>query len=109
MESKKQIKAQLINEISKKYSSRIKELEDSRNALRTKIEEERKLYRNLQKKYLEVCQEFDQLKEYNQSLEDLMNMAPEERESYIENLKKRSHITNQVESILKFYNRFFLI
>ena len=105
MESKKQIKAQLINEISKKYSSRIKELEDSRNALRTKIEEERKQYRNLQKKYLEVCQEFDQLKEYNQSLEDLMNMPPEDRASYIENLKKQSN----VESILKFYNRFFLI
>ena len=41
MENKKQLKAQLTNEISKRFSNRIKELEDSRNALRTKIEIER--------------------------------------------------------------------
>ena len=57
MENKKQLKAQLTNEISKRYKDRIKELEDSRNALRTKIEIERKQFRELQEKYLNLSQQ----------------------------------------------------
>lgn len=62
MENKKQIKAQLTNEISKRYQNRIKELEESRNALRTKIEIERKQFRELQEKYLNLAQEVESLK-----------------------------------------------
>lgn len=51
MESKKQLKAQLID--------RIKELEDSRNALRTKIAKERKMYKILQEKYLSLAQKLE--------------------------------------------------
>lgn len=38
MNNKSVLKAQLTNEISKRYKDRIKKLEDSRNALRTKLE-----------------------------------------------------------------------
>lgn len=65
MESKKQLKAQLID--------RIKELEDSRNALRTKIEIERKQFRELQKKYLDLVQECESLNNWNKYLLELIN------------------------------------
>ena len=64
MENKKQLKAQLTNEISKRYKDRIKELEDSRNALRTKLEIERKQFRELQEKYLNLAQELESLKDW---------------------------------------------
>lgn len=68
MNSKSVLKAQLTNEISKRYKDRIKELEDSRNALRTKLEIERKQFRELQEKYLNASQELESLKDWNTRL-----------------------------------------
>ena len=96
MESKKQIKAQLTNEISKRYQSRIKELEDSRNALRTKIEIERKQFRELQEKYLNLSQEFESLKEWNSRLMEFMDMSPEDRKVYVENMRASQQFNSQM-------------
>ena len=96
MENKKQLKAQLTNEISKRYQSRIKELEDSRNALRTKIEIERNQFRELQEKYLNLVQEFESLKEWNTRLMEFMDMSPEDRKIYIENMRASRQFNSQM-------------
>lgn len=96
MESKKQIKAQLTNEISKRYQNRIKELEESRNTLRTKIEIERKQFRELQEKYLNLAQEFESLKDWNARLMEFMDMSPADRKVYIENMRASQQFNSQM-------------
>lgn len=99
MENKKQLKAQLTNEISKRFSNRIKELEESRNALRTKIEIERKQYLELQEKYLNLAQEFDSLKEWNTRLMEFMDMSPEDRKVYVENMRASQQFNSQMNQL----------
>ena len=99
MENKKQLKAQLTNEISKRFSNRIKELEDSRNALRTKIEIERQQFRELQEKYLNLAQEFESLKEWNTRLMEFMDMSPEDRKVYVENMRASQQFNSQMNQL----------
>lgn len=99
MENKKQLKAQLTNEISKRYQSRIKELEDSRNALRTKIKIERQQFRKLQEKYLNLAQEFESLKEWNTRLMEFMDMSPEDRKVYVENMRASQQFNSQINQL----------
>lgn len=101
MQNKKQLKAQLTNEISKRYQSRIKELEDSRNALRTKIEIERNQFRELQEKYLNLAQEFESLKEWNTRLMEFMDMSPEDRKIYVENMRVSQQFNSQMNQLSK--------
>lgn len=103
-QNKKQLKAQLTNEISKRYQSRIKELEDSRNALRTKIEIERKQFRELQEKYLNLAQEFESLKDWNIRLMEYMDMSPEEFKKYIVELKTEHMLNSILSKYLPFFN-----
>ena len=99
MENKKQLKAQLTNEISKRYQNRIKELEDSRNALRTKIGIERNQFRKLQEKYLNLAQEFESLKEWNTRLMEFMDMSPEDRKTYVENMRASQQFNSQINQL----------
>ena len=99
MENKKQLKAQLTNEISKRFSNRIKELEDSRNVLRTKIEIERQQFRELQEKYLNLAQEFESLKEWNTRLMEFMDMSPEDRKTYVENMRASQQFNSQMNQL----------
>ena len=99
MENKKQQKAQLTNEISKRYQNRIKELEDSRNALRTKIEIERQQFKELQEKYLNLSQEFESLKEWNTRLMECMDMSPEDRKIYVENMRVSQQFNSQMNQL----------
>jgi predicted nuclease with TOPRIM domain len=101
---KKQLKAQLTNEISKRFRDRIKELEDSRNALRTKIEIERQQYRELQEKYLNLAQEFESLKDWNTRLMEYMDMSPEDVKKYIVELKTEHMINSIMSKYLPFFN-----
>lgn len=108
MESKKQLKAQLTNEISKRYQGRIKELEESRNALRSKIEIERKQYRDLQHKYLELAEEVQNLKDWNDRLMEFMEMSQEDRIAYIENLKASRQFNSQMINLSRMMSLFRL-
>ena len=109
MENKKQLKAQLTNEISKIYQNRIKELEDSRNAIQTKIKIERNQFRELQEKYLNLSQEFESLKEWNTRLMEFMDMSPEDRKVYVENMRASQQFNyqmNQLSRMISYLNRF---
>ena len=99
MENKKQLKAQLTNEISKRFSNRIKELEDSRNVLLTKIEIERQQFKELQEKYLNLAQEFESLKEWNTRLMEFMDMSPEDRKVYVENMRASQQFNSQMNQL----------
>ena len=104
MQNKKQLKAQLTNEISKRFSNRIKELEDSRNTLLTKIEIERQQFRELQEKYLNLSQEFESLKELNTRLLEFMDMSPEDRKTYVENMRASRQFNSQINQLSRMMN-----
>ena len=99
MQNKKQLKAQLTNEISKRFSNRIKELEDSRNTLLTKIEIKRQQFKELQEKYLNLAQEFESLKEWNTRLMEFMDMSPEDRKVYVENMRASQQFNSQMNQL----------
>jgi len=107
MENKKQLKAQLTNEISKRYRDRIKELEDSRNALRTKIAEERKMYNRLQGKYLELSQECAQLKEWNERLLEYFDLDEDAQKEYFQELKTKKDFNDALDKLIKMSSRLF--
>ena len=103
-QNKKQLKAQLTNEISKRYQNRIKELEESRNALRTKIEIERNQFRELQEKSLNLAQEVESLKEWNTRLMEFMDMSPADRKVYIENMRASRQFNSQINQLSRMMN-----
>lgn len=107
MENKKQLKAQLTNEISKRYRDRIKELEGSRNALRTKIAEERKMYNRLQGQYLELSQELASLKEWNERLLEYFDLDENAQEEYFKELKSKKDFSDALDKLIKMSNIFF--
>ena len=109
MENKKKLKAQLTNEIAKQYSSRIKELEDSRNALRTKIEIERRSFRELQHKYLELCQKLESLEDWNRRLMEFIDMDKDTRNKYINHIKTQEKFDETLEKLTKMTSMFFSI
>ena len=104
MQNKKQLKAQLTNEISKRFSNRIKELEDSRNTLLTKIEIERQQFKELQEKYLNLSQEFESLKDWNTQLMEFMDMFPEDRKTYVENMRASQQFNSQMIQLSRIMN-----
>ena len=107
MENKKQIKAQLTNEISKRFRDRIKELEDSRRALRTKLEEERQMYKRLQGKYLELAQELERLKEWNERLLEYFDLDENAQEEYFKELKSKKDFSDALDKLVKMSSIFF--
>lgn len=107
MENKKKLKAQLTNEISKRYSSRIKELEDSRNALRTKIELERQQFRELQHKYLNLLQKVEQLEDWNNRLMEYFQLDEDSQKKYLEELKSKKDFWDSLEKLTKMTSMFF--
>lgn len=108
MENKKKLKAQLTNEIAKQYSSRIKELENSRNALRTKIEIERQNFRELQHKYLEMCQKLESLEDWNRRLMEFIDMDEDTRNKYIKHIKTQEKFDETLEKLTKMTSMFLI-
>ena len=104
MQNKKQLKAQLTNEISKRFSNRIKELGDSRNTLLTKIEIKRQQFKELQEKYLNLAQEFESLKEWNTRLMEFMDMSSEDRKTYVENMRASQQFNSQMIQLSRIMN-----
>lgn len=108
MDNKKKLKAQLTNEIAKKYSNRIKELEDSRNALRTKIEIERVQFLEFQSKYLDLVQKVEQLEDWNNRLMEYFQLDEDSQKKYLEELKSKENLAESLERLLtKIYNYSF--
>ena len=107
MENKKKLKAQLTNEISKRYSDRIKVLEESKNALRIKIELERQQFRELQHKYLDLIQKVEQLEDWNNRLMEYFQLDEDSQKKYLEELKSKKDFWESLEKLTKITSMFF--
>jgi len=83
METKKQIVARVTNEVSKRYSQRVKDLTENIRFLTTKNSE---LYNNnveLRAKYSEALEKIQQYEDWINRLQDFCNLPDNERDNAI--------------------------
>lgn len=80
-ETKKQFKAQLTNEISKKYEGRIAELSARMDALRQKMHELENENFNIRKALKETCETCDMYYQWNKFIEQFICMDETTRQA----------------------------
>lgn len=106
METKKQIVARVTNEVSKRYSQRIKDLTENIRFLTTKNSE---LYSNnveLRAKYSEALEKIQQYEDWINRLQEFCNLPDNEREGAIKlylQEKKNAAAMNSMLSMLGKY------
>lgn len=101
MESKKKLKAQLTNQIAKKYSARIKELEEQRNHYREGYFAEINKRHVIQDELLALQAEYASCKDWIHRLQEFVDMPEDVRAQAI--LKLREEQTMN-EAMQKMYN-----
>lgn len=102
MESKKQMKAQLTNEISKRFTSRIKELEEKNRSLERLLAFERKTSFELADKVTALESELHQYKDWNERLQDFVNMTEEDRMEFLRNENQKYKTQLKLDELSQF-------
>ena len=99
METKKQIKAQLINKISKEYKDRLDHAEQECMAARAKYFAEKKLRVQAEEKVASLQEEVDMYKDWVRRLQEFMDMDPETRENEIKKYKEQRALNDACEFV----------
>ena len=106
-ESRKQIKAQAINECAKQFRSRIENLE-----FRLKAQVEislscQKRNDELQAENLKLKEQLEKYEDWNRRLQEFMDMTPEEREKFIQVSKLRVSTNERLNKIMDMFQHFW--
>lgn len=107
MESKKQLKAQLTNEIAKRFSERIKRLEERNKVLESQLSFAQKINFELSEKVSQLECKLRESEEWNERLQDFVNMSEEDRIEFLRNENQKYKTELQMEQMLSFYNSVF--
>ena len=102
-ESKKQIKAQLINEIAKQFHSRIENLEFRLNAQVQMNLDLHKKNDDLLIKNLKLKEQLEKYEDWNRRLQEFMDMTPEEREKHFAELQTRNKLNEKMTSFMNMF------
>ena len=95
--SKKEIENQLRGKIAKQYTEKVAKLEDEINRLHeANVEYRNRAYKAEQEK-LEMQDKLKQFEDWNNRLQEFMDMSEEDRLAYIENLKKTNELNKAIE------------
>lgn len=95
--SKKEIENQLRGKIAKHYTEKVAKLEDEINHLReANVEYRTRAYKAEQEK-LEMQDKLKQFEDWNNRLQEFMDMSEEDRLAYVENLKKTNELNNAID------------
>ena len=95
--NKKQIENELRGKIAKQYTEKVAKLEDEINCLRkANVEYCTRAYKAEQEK-LEMQDKLKQFEDWNNRLQEFMDMSEEDRLAYIENLKKTNELNKAIE------------
>lgn len=103
-ESKKELKAQLTNEIAKRFQTKILNLESDVMHFRTLFVEERKKRFEIENKYNELQEKFQQYEDWNIRLQEFVNMSPEDRDRYIEENKTNKEFQERLNKMMNTYD-----
>ena len=102
--SKKEIENQLRGKIAKQYTEKVAKLEDEINRLReANVEYRNRAYKAEQEK-LEMQDKLNQYEDWNNRLQEFMDMSEEDRLAYVENLKKTNELNKVIEQF-SFYGK----
>ena len=99
METKKQIKAQLRNQISKEYKDRLLSASQECRKARMELCAEQKLRVQAEEKVASLQEELDMYKDWVRRLQEFMDMDPETRDNEIKKCKKQKAINETIEYI----------
>lgn len=90
--NKKQIENELRGKIAKQYTKRTQELEDKVAKLTSQLAEANKRARDAEQEKLEMKDKLNQYEDWNNRLQEFMDMSDEDRIAYVENLKKTKEL-----------------
>ena len=105
-ETKKQIKAQLTNEISLRFKKRIDVLETELRCVRSELRECDNQRRKAEHTVHELQDKVEQYEDWIRRLQEFMDMEPDARDKAIADLKVRSEISQKMKGVMDFYSRF---
>ena len=108
-ETKKQIKAQLTNDISLRFKKRIDALETELRCVRSELRECDNQRRKAERTVLELQDKVEKYEDWIRRLQEFMDMEPDARDKAIADLKARSEISQKMKGIMDFYSRFMFL
>lgn len=106
-ESRKQIKAQAINECAKQFRSRIENLE---SRLKAQVQINSDLIKEnvvLKQENLKLKEQLEKYEDWNRRLQEFMDMTPEEREKVIQDSKLRVSTNERLNKIMDMFQYFW--
>ena len=106
-ETKKQIKAQLTNEISLRFKKRIDALETELKYVRSELRECDNQRRKAERTVRELQDKVEQYEDWNRRLQEFMDMTPEEREKVIQDSKLRVSTNQRLNKIMDMFQYFW--
>lgn len=108
-ETKKQIKAQLINEISAQYRYKMARLENQIKYMENRLAQQHQETLEYRQRALKAEEELEKYQDWNRRLQEFMDMEPDARDKAIVDLKARSEISQKMKGIMDFYSRFMFL
>lgn len=97
-QSKKQIKAELINEVSASYRVRIKVLEEKVKYLSEELYRNKTELYEFKQRALTAEDKLEQYADWNRRLQEFMDMNPDEREKAFKTLEMENKLAEYVDS-----------
>ena len=109
METKKQIKAQLRNQIAKEYKDRLLSASQECRKARMELCAEQTLRVQAEEKAASLQEEVDMYKDWVRRLQEFMDMDPETRENEIKKYKEQRALDNTFEFVAnsEFFKMFY--
>lgn len=108
-ETKKQIKAQLINEVSAQYRYKMARLENQIKYMENRLAQQRQETLEYRQRALKAEEELEKYQDWNRRLQEFMDMEPDARDKAIADLKVRSEINQKMKGVMDFYSRFMFL
>lgn len=108
-ETKKQIKAQLINEVSAQYRYKMARLENQIKYMENRLAQQHQETLEYRQRALKAEEELEKYQDWNRRLQEFMDMEPDARDKAIADLKIKSEISQKMKGIMDFYSRFMFL
>lgn len=106
-ETKKQIKAQLINEIAAQYAKREKSLKERIGFLAGQYKRAMDRVSDLEKENIELREKVEQYEDWIERLQEFVGMDPDSRDKAIAQFKVRAETDAKLNKVLDLCRRFF--
>lgn len=100
--NKKEIENQLRGKLAKQYTERVKYLENEVEQLHKKLQDAYKRAQEAEREKLEMKDKLNQYEDWNNRLQEFMDMNDSDRVKYVENLRKN----NELDALLKKFGFF---